>query len=285
MRIMVTGARGQLGSDVMACLRRRGIDCAGVDREDFDLTDAAAVKAAVDEIRPDAIIHCAAYTAVDRAESEPEVCMRVNGLGTKNLASAALAVDAVMMYISTDYVLAGEGEEPQGVDAPIGPRNVYGLSKLQGEQAVREMLERSFIVRSEWIYGAQGSNFVQAILKRSRHDRELDVVDDQVGSPTYSADLAEALCDLILTDHWGTVHITSEGTCSWADFAEEILRQTGSRSRVRRVSSAHFRSAARRPLNSRLDKTSMDEAGLRRLPPWPDALRRYLIAMGIHTVG
>ena len=196
----------------------------------------------------------------------------------------ALACGAALMYISTDYVLSGEGLEPQGTDAPAAPRNVYGLSKLQGEQAVREMMDRYYIVRSEWIYGAHGHNFVRAILRQSRVEREISVVDDQVGSPTYSADLAEALCDLAQTGRWGTYHITNEGVCSWAEFAEEILRLTGSACRVRRVSSAHFRSAARRPLNSRLNKASMDEAGLKRLPEWPEALKRYLLSEGLQTV-
>ncbi|MBR6027605.1 MAG: dTDP-4-dehydrorhamnose reductase [Clostridia bacterium] len=277
MRFLVTGVNGQLGGDVTACLTAQGHACTGVGRSEMNLTDSESIRETVRRCQPEVIIHCAAYTAVDRAESEPETCMLVNAVGTKHLVDAAMETGAALMYISTDYVLSGEGDAPQPVDAPLNPSSIYGLSKLQGEQAVRETMTRAFIVRSEWIFGHRSHNFVKAILDRGAKEKTIDVVADQIGAPTYSLDLAEAICQLAQTAKWGTYHIASEGVCSWAEFAEEILRLTGSDCRVRPVPSESYHTAARRPRNSRLDLSSMDEAGLKRLPDWRDGLRRYLI--------
>lgn len=276
MKILVTGAKGQLGQAVCRALRWRGDHVVPVDAEDFDLTDNDAVRSFVEETQPSAIIHCAAYTAVDKAESEPETSCLVNAGGTLNIARAALSVNAALVYISTDYVFAGQGTEPQETDAPKGPLNVYGLGKLQGEDAIRSLMTRYYIVRTSWVFSAQGSNFVKAIRRLAREKRELRVVGDQVGSPTYAPDLAAFLAALVHSGKYGVYHATNEGECSWAEFAEAIIRGSGLRARVIPVTTAEWKSAARRPLNSRLSKASLDNAGFSRLPPWQDALERCL---------
>lgn len=276
MRIMVTGAAGQLGSAVVGELTARGMNVLGVTRQDFDLTDGEAVKRAVLAYQPDAIIHCAAYTAVDRAESEPDACMASGGMGTLHLVRAALRAGAKLMYISTDYVFSGEGEEPHEADAPLQPLNVYGLSKLQGEEAVRSLMRRYFIVRTSWVFGPGGRNFVATMRRLGRERAAVRVVSDQVGSPTYTADLARLLADMIVTERYGVYHAANEGECSFADLAEEVMRRTGSACRVERISSGQYPAAAKRPLNSRLSKRSLDRAGFARLPHWRDALKRYL---------
>lgn len=276
MKVLVTGVGGQLGWDVVNRLRALRIDCLGVDREDFDLTDLPAVLACVKEYQPDAIIHCAAYTNVDRAETEPEVCASVNGMGTLNMARAALAVNAKLLYVSTDYVFSGTGETPFETNEPYGAQNVYGLTKQQGEEAIRSLMTRYFIVRTSWVFGVHGNNFVRAILRRAASGQPLRVVADQIGSPTYSEDLATLLCDMILTDRYGVYHATNEGFCSWADFAKEIVRLSGLSAQVTPVTTAEYGAVARRPANSRLSKRSLVENGFARLPSWENALERYM---------
>ncbi len=276
MKVLVTGVAGQLGWDVVNRLRALRIDCLGVDREDFDLTDLDAALACVKEYQPDAIIHCAAYTNVDRAETEPEVCAAVNGMGTLNMARAALAVNAKLLYVSTDYVFSGDGERPFETGDPYGAQNVYGLTKQQGEEAIRSVMTRYFIVRASWVFGVHGNNFVRAILRRCASGQPLRVVADQIGSPTYSEDLAALLCDMIQTDRYGVYHATNEGFCSWADFARAIVRLSGSGATVTPVTTAEYGAPARRPANSRLSKRSLDENGFARLPSWEDALERYM---------
>lgn len=276
MRIMVTGAAGQLGSAVVRELTARKMDVRGVTRQDFDLTDGGAVISAVQAYRPDAIIHCAAYTAVDRAESEPDLCMAVGGMGTLHLVRAALNAGAKLMYISTDYVFSGGGEEPHETNAPTQPLNVYGLSKLQGEEAVRSLMQRYFIVRTSWVFGPGGHNFVATMRRLGREKTAVRVVSDQVGSPTYTADIARLLADMIVTERYGIYHAANEGECSFAELAEEVMRLTGSACRVERISSGQYPAAARRPKNSRLSKRSLDRAGFARLPHWRDALKRHL---------
>lgn len=276
MKVLITGGMGQLGTDVMKQLMALRIDAMAVDRTDFDLTDADAVMAAVEAYAPDAIIHCAAYTAVDRAETEPERCAMVNGEGTLNVVRAALAVGAKLVYISTDYVFSGEGDTPFEVNDPYGAKNVYGLTKAQGEEAVRSLMSRYFIVRTAWVFGAYGSNFVKTMLRLGREKSEVSVVNDQFGSPTYTVDLARLLCAMIQTDKFGVYHATNEGFCSWAEFAAEIMRQGRRRCTVRPVSSSEYPVAAKRPANSRLSKRSLDQAGFSRLPSWQNALARYL---------
>lgn len=276
-RILVTGASGQLGRDVCRELRRREIECLGTASSDMDLTDREAVCRRVREYRPDAVIHCAAYTAVDRAEEEPERAFAVNERGTRNLVEGCKETGAKLLYISTDYVFSGEGTEPHETDDPTGPLNVYGKSKLAGEQAVREALEKYFIVRTSWVFGPHGNNFVKAMLRLGQTRPAVEVVSDQIGSPTYTKDLAPLLCGMVQTNRYGTYHATNEGFCSWAEFAKAIFEAGGRQVQVNEILSAQYRCAkATRPLNSRLSKQSLSEAGLAKLPRWRDALARYL---------
>jgi len=295
MKVLVTGVGGQLGHDVMGELARRGIEGIGTDIlpacEGFasyfplDITDGAAVAAKVEALRPDVIVHCAAWTAVDAAEA-PENLAKVRAInvaGTEHLARAAKAVDAKMVYISTDYVFDGQGERPWAPDCTdYRPLNVYGQSKLDGELAVRAALDKFFIVRIAWVFGVNGNNFIRTMLKVGADHDVLRVVDDQVGTPTYTFDLARLLVDMIGTDRYGTYHATNEGGyISWYDFACEIFRQAGYKTRVEPVSTAEYGiSKARRPFNSRLDKTKLVAAGFAPLPDWRDALGRYLTALG-----
>ena len=276
MRVFLTGISGQLGHDTAEELERRGITYCGVSSAQLDITDRDAVFAALREYRPDAVIHCAAYTNVDGAEEDRERCMAVNACGTGYLAEACREINAKMLYVSTDYVFSGEQETPYETDDPTGPLNVYGASKLLGEQYVQEQLHRYFIVRTSWLIGTQGKNFVRTILRLSEDHDTLNVVDDQTGSPTMTADLAPVLCGLICTEHYGIYHVTNEGTCTWADFAEEICRLKNRNTTIVRVTSESYGAKARRPRNSVLSKSSMDAAGLSRLPHWKDALAQYL---------
>lgn len=276
MKIMVTGATGMLGQDVMHALTEQRHHCLGVSTADFDLRDGEAVRQAVLAFRPEAIVHCAAYTAVDRAESEPEVCTAVNGLGTLNVARAAVAVGAKLLYVSTDYVFDGSGDTPREAKDRPQPLNVYGLSKLQGEEAVRGVTSRHFILRISWLFGHGGGSFVRTIRRLGQEKTEIRVVDDQIGSPTYAPDLARLIARMIVTDRYGTYHAANEGFCSFAEFARVILRADRSRCRVLPVTTAEYGSAARRPLNSRLSRRSLDDNGFPRLPAWEDALHRFL---------
>jgi len=276
MKIMVTGAGGQLGLDMCRRLSAAGLDYYGVDMRDFDITRQDQVMKAVTTYLPDAIIHCAAYTAVDKAETEPEKCAAVNAQGTLHMVRAAQEVDAKLMYISTDYVFSGEGTTPFEVNDPYGPKNVYGVTKAQGEEAVKSLLRKHFILRASWVFGHFGKNFVDTMLQKGRENDTLRVVSDQVGSPTYTVDLVELMMEMIQSHQYGVYHATNEGFCSWADFAEEIMRQAGISCRIERVSSEAYAALAKRPKNSRLSKNSLDKNGFRRLPAWQDALRRYL---------
>ena len=276
MKVLVTGYNGQLGWEVVRILEERGVECRGVDVGDFDLTDGPAVKAYVREYGPDVIVHCAAYTAVDKAESEPEYCAAVNGNGTMNMVRAALSVGARMVYISTDYVFSGEGEEPWQEDSPYDPRNVYGLSKVQGEIAVRSLMKRYYLIRTSWVYGIHGKNFVRTMRRLGREKSEVRVVRDQVGSPTYAPDLARVICDLIGTEQFGIYHVTNEGYMSWARFAQLIMAGSGLSCRVVPVPSSEYPTPARRPLNSRLSREKLLETGIEPMPTVENALGRFL---------
>ncbi|MBQ8554474.1 MAG: dTDP-4-dehydrorhamnose reductase [Clostridia bacterium] len=283
MKIMVTGARGLLGQEVIRALLERGHACLGVSSADFDLCDAAATRRAVSDWQPEAIIHCAGYTAVDRAESEPARCMVVNSLGTLNLVRAALRADAKLLYVSTDYVFDGSGDAPRETGAPTGPLNVYGLSKLQGEETVRALMTKFFILRTSWMFGMGGGNFVRTMLCLGSERPRVNVVCDQFGAPTYAPDLAQLICQIIESSRYGVYHGTNEGCCSFAEFANAIMQQGGRRCQVTPIPSSAYPCAARRPLNSRLSKRSLDLAGFRRLPPWEDALARYLTELKNHN--
>ncbi len=276
MKILVTGVKGQLGYDVMNVLRQRQIDCLGADLEDFDITDEAATTAFIINYRPDAVIHCSAYTAVDRAEEDAVRCEKVNVEGTRHIAAACREIGAKMLYLSTDYVFPGTGEDFYEVDDPTGPLSVYGKTKLGGELAVKSLLDRYFIVRIAWVFGKNGNNFVKTMLRLGQQRDQVNVVCDQVGSPTYTADLAPLLCDMVQTEQYGTYHATNEGICSWAEFAAEIFRLSGSQTTVNPIPSSEYPAKAARPFNSRLSKKSLDLAGFSRLPSWQDALARYL---------
>lgn len=276
MRFLVTGVKGQLGHDVMEELALRGHTGVGVDVEEMDITDAQAVDRGIRQAQADGVIHCAAYTAVDAAEDEPEVCMKVNAEGTENIARVCRELDLPMMYISTDYVFDGEGERPWEPDDPCDPLNVYGKSKYLGELAVQKYLEKYYIVRIAWVFGVNGKNFIKAMLNKAKTTDQVKVVDDQVGSPTYTRDLAVLVVDMMETDHYGVYHATNEGICTWYEFAKEIFAQAGIAMEVTPISADEYPAKAKRPHNSRMDKSRLDEKGFRRLPTWQDALKRYL---------
>jgi len=276
MKILVTGVTGQLGYDVVKELNKRHVECVGVGRKEFDITDATATRTFIVGYRPDVVIHCSAYTAVDKAEDEPALCHAVNVNGTENIAKACREIDAKMVYISTDYVFPGTGGKFYEVDDATGPTNVYGKTKLLGEKAVQSILHKYFIVRISWVFGKNGKNFVKTMLRLGKEKQELTVVADQIGSPTYTADLAPLLCDLVLTDKYGVYHVTNEGICSWAEFAVEIMAQAGLHCVIKPIPSCAYPTKATRPLNSRLSKEKLVKAGFHRMPVWQDALHRYL---------
>ena len=276
MKILVTGVKGQLGYDLCRILSDRGIEHLGADIEDFDITDAKATEAFITAYRPDAIIHCSAYTAVDRAEDDVELCTRVNAEGPANIAAVAKQLGAKMMYISTDYVFPGTGETAYSPEDPTGPLSVYGKTKLKGEEAVRAASDRHFIVRISWVFGINGNNFVKTMLRLAETRTDLNVVADQIGSPTYTYDLSRLLCDMIVTDKFGTYHATNEGLCSWAEFAAEIMRLGGKSTAIHPIPTSEYPTRAVRPLNSRMSKDKLEENGFCRLPHWKDALARYL---------
>ena len=276
MKVLVTGTKGQLGYDVVNELEKRGHTAIAVDIEEMDITDAVSVEKVITEAEVDAVIHCAAYTAVDVAEDNVELCRRVNAEGTENIAKVCKKLDLKMIYISTDYVFDGEGERPWEPDDERHPLNVYGQTKYEGELAVEKHLEKYFIVRIAWVFGVNGKNFIKTMLKLSETHEELNVVDDQVGSPTYTYDLAVLLVDMAESDKYGRYHATNEGLCTWYQFAKEIFRQAGVEVKVNPVTSDMFPAKAKRPKNSRMSKEKLDVNGFHRLPTWQNALERYL---------
>lgn len=276
MKVLVTGTKGQLGYDVVNELEKRGHTAVAVDIEEMDITDAVSVERVITEAEVEAVIHCAAYTAVDAAEDNVEICRRVNAEGTENIAKVCKKLDLKMIYISTDYVFDGEGERPWEPDDERHPLNVYGQTKYEGELAVEKYLEKYFIVRIAWVFGVNGKNFIKTMLKLSETHEELNVVDDQVGSPTYTYDLAVLLMDMVESDKYGRYHATNEGLCTWYEFAKEIFRQAGVEVKVNPVTSDMFPAKAKRPKNSRMSKEKLDANGFHRLPTWQDALERYL---------
>lgn len=276
MKVLVTGVKGQLGYDVMAELAKRNIESIGVDIDEMDITDKISVEKVIGEAAPDVVVHCAAYTAVDAAEDNEALCRRVNADGTRNIAEVCKKLDCKMVYISTDYVFDGQGTRPWEPDDERHPLNVYGQTKYEGELAVQENLSRYFIVRIAWVFGKNGKNFVKTMLKLAETHDKLTVVNDQFGSPTYTYDLARLLVDMIQTDKYGIYHATNEGICTWYEFACEIFRQAGVKIEVTPVPASEYPTKAKRPENSRLDKSKLTENGFERLPSWQDALRRYI---------
>ena len=296
MKVFVTGVGGQLGYDVMNELKKRGIEGIGsdilpeCDRYDcyipMDITNAEQVEKVIASVKPDAVIHCAAWTAVDAAEEQenrPKV-KAINADATRNIAKVCKAIDAKMMYISTDYVFDGQGQEPWLPDCrEYSPLNVYGETKLEGELAVSSLLEKYFIVRIAWVFGLNGKNFIKTMLSVGKKYDTVRVVNDQIGTPTYTYDLARLLVDMIVTDKYGYYHATNEGGyISWYDFTKEIFRLAGYTTSVIPVTTAEYGlSKAARPFNSRLDKSKLVENGFTPLPDWKDALNRYLKVISV----
>ena len=280
MKIFVTGVRGQLGHDIMLELAKRNIDGFGVDIEEMDITDPKAVEQVIGDAAPDAVIHCAAWTAVDAAEDNEEKCRLVNASGTENIARVCGNRGIPMMYFSTDYVFDGEGERPWKPEDKPDPLNIYGLTKYEGELAVQRYVpDRNFILRIQWVYGLNGKNFVKTMLKLAETHDHLTVVDDQTGSPTYTPDIARLAVDMILTDKFGSYHVANAGYCTWCEFAKEIFRLAGKEVVVEPVTSEAFAAKARRPHNSRMDISKVTANGFEPLPAWQDALSRYLTVL------
>ena len=275
MKVLVTGVNGQLGHDIVEECQKRNIEAIGVDVKEMDITDAHKVDEVITETKPDAIIHCAAWTAVDKAEDEVEQCRKVNRDGTKHIVDVCERLDLPLMYFSTDYVFDGQGEEPWNEYDERHPLNIYGKTKYEGELEV-ERLKKHFIIRISWVFGINGGNFIKTMLRLGKERKEVSVVNDQIGSPTYTYDLARLCVDMIQTKEYGTYHATNEGICSWYEFACEIFKQAKMDVIVHPVDSTQFPTRAVRPKNSRMNKTELDKHGFTRLPSWQDALERYL---------
>ena len=298
MKVLVTGVKGQLGYDVVNELEKQNIEAVGVDIEEMDITGSASVNKFIKEVNPDAVIHCAAWTAVDAAEDEDkkEKVKLVNVDGTQNIANVCKELDIKMMYISTDYVFNGEGTEPWQPDCKdYAPQNVYGQTKLDGELAVANTLDKYFIVRIAWVFGKNGNNFIKTMLKVGKNHNQLKVVSDQIGTPTYTFDLAKLLVSMIVTDKYGYYHATNEGGyISWWDFTKEIFKQatelgydrySEENITVTPVTTAEYGvSKAKRPFNSRLDKSKLVANGFTPLPTWQDAVSRYLKEIDIKSL-
>ncbi len=277
MKVLVTGVKGQLGYDVVRELQKRGHEAVGVDIDEMDITDASAVERVMTEVQPDAVIHCSAYTAVDRAEEEIEICRRVNVDGTENIAKICKKLNSKMLYLSTDYIFSGDGERPWEPDDEASPLNAYGQSKYDGELVLKKYVEKYFIVRISWVFGINGNNFIKTMLRLGRENGAVKVVDDQIGSPTYTYDLARLLVDMIQSDRYGAYHATNEGICSWYEFAKEIFQAAGMGNvSVTPVKSGEFPVKAKRPKNSRMSKEKLVANGFSLLPAWQDAVARYI---------
>ncbi|MCI5883715.1 MAG: dTDP-4-dehydrorhamnose reductase [Eubacterium sp.] len=277
MKVLVTGVKGQLGYDVVRELQSRGHEAIGVDIEEMDITDETAVSRVMEETAPEAVIHCSAFTAVDRAEEEQELCYKVNVQGTENIAKMCQKLGCKMLYLSTDYIFSGEGQRPWEPEDTPSPLNAYGQSKYQGEVALRQYVDKYFIVRISWVFGINGNNFIKTMLRLGKENGAVKVVDDQIGSPTYTFDLAKLLVDMIETEQYGAYHATNEGICSWYEFAKEIFQEANMKEvTVTPVSSEEFPVKAKRPKNSRMSKEKLVQNGFSLLPSWQDAVKRYI---------
>lgn len=275
MKLLVTGYNGQLGYDVVNEAHSRGIEAVGVDIQEMDITNKQQVNDVIKTGNYDAVVHCAAWTAVDKAEEMVDVCRKVNVEGTQNIVDVCKELDIPVMYFSTDYVFSGEGTEPWNEYDNRTPLNVYGQTKYEGELAV-ETYPKHFIIRIAWVFGKNGNNFIKTMLRLGKEKGAVSVVDDQIGSPTYTYDLSKLVVDMIQTEKYGTYHATNEGLCSWYEFACEIFKQANMDIKVTPVDSNAFPAKAKRPKNSRMNKSELDKNGFNRLPSWQDALKRYL---------
>lgn len=276
MKILITGANGQLGFDVIKQLKSNEIEYLGTDRESLDITNQQEVKKSIVEYCPDVVIHCAAYTSVDKAEDEKEVCYNINVLGTKYVAEACKEINAKMVYISTDYVFDGEGDQPFDIDDKPNPINYYGKTKYEGELLVQQLVEKHFIVRVSWLFGEHGSNFVKTMIRLGNVRNCISVVGDQFGSPTYTSDLARFIVQVIDTDKYSIYHVTNEGFYSWYEFALQIFKSAGMEVSVSKVTTENYPSKARRPKNSKLSKSELDSKGFDRLPTVESSLKRLI---------
>lgn len=276
MKVLVTGANGQLGYNVVKELQKQNIECYGAARKDFDIVDFNGTEKFIANYMPDVVIHCAAYTYVDKAEDEQGLCYLVNASATENIAEICKKINAKMLYISTDYVFDGTKDGFYEVEDEPNPINVYGKTKLLGEQAVQRILDKYFIVRISWVFGEHGNNFVKTMLRFGKERKEINVVADQYGSPTYTADLAPLLIEMIKTDKYGIYHATNEGVCTWAEFAEEIFKIFGMDIKVNHIMTAEYPTRAKRPMNSRLSKKSLLNNGFRLLTNWQSAVKNCL---------
>lgn len=275
MKVLVTGVKGQLGYDIVKECEKRNIEAIGVDIDEMDITNAIQVQEVITNAKVDAVIHCAAWTAVDKAEDEIDLCRKVNKDGTENIVNVCKNLDIPMMYFSTDYVFNGQGKEPWKEYDKREPLNIYGQTKYEGELAV-ESYKKHFIVRISWVFGLNGNNFIKTMLRLGKERGEISVVNDQIGSPTYTKDLAVLCVDMIQTEKYGKYHVTNEGSCSWYEFVCEIFKQANLEVKVNPVDSNAFPVKATRPKNSRMSKEQLDKNNFNRLPTWEDALSRYL---------
>lgn len=279
MKCLITGAHGQLGYDVIRELKLRDYDdIVALGHEDMDITDEKEVKNVITSIRPDVVFHCAAYTKVDQAEDEEDICKAVNQEGTRQIAMACKEIDAKLIYISTDYVFDGEKIGEYTTEDIPNPKNVYGMSKYLGEQ-YSKINPKTYIVRISWVFGINGKNFIKTMLKLAQDRNEISVVCDQIGSPTYTVDLAKLLVDMAESEKYGTYHATNEGFCSWADLAEYVFERNGLDVTIHRIPTSSYPQKAPRPLNSKLSKNRLEEAGFARLPDWHDAVNRFQLEL------
>lgn len=282
MKVLVTGANGQLGYDVVKELQKRNIECYGAMRQDFDIVDFEATENFIKNYMPDAVIHCAAYTAVDKAEDEQGVCYLVNASATENIAEICKKINAKMLYISTDYVFDGTKDGFYEVDDKPNPINVYGKTKLLGEQAVQRILDKYFIVRISWVFGEHGNNFVKTMLHLGKERKEINVIADQYGSPTYTIDLAPLLVEMIQTEKYGIYHATNEGVCTWVEFAEEIFKIAGMDVKVNHITTAEYPTRAKRPMNSRLSKVKLKNNRFKIFRIWQKATKEFIEQQETH---
>ena len=278
--ILVTGSTGQLGSDVVKELLKRGYSTLSPNRSELNLCSEDNIRNYILNSNCEAIVHCAAYTQVDKAEDEKDLCIKINATATKHIVKCAKILDIPMIYISTDYVFDGTKDGEYTENDETNPINIYGESKLAGEKYVQEILDKYYIVRTSWVFNINGKNFIETMLRLSKANNQLSIVNDQIGSPTYTKDLSRLLVDMLETSKYGLYHATNEGYCSWYEFANTIFKLANINIDIRAINSNEYASRAKRPLNSKLSKDKLIEYGFKPLPHWEDALKDYLIRRG-----
>lgn len=278
--ILVTGSTGQLGSDVVKELLKRGYSTLSPNRSELNLCSEDNIRNYILNSNCEAIVHCAAYTQVDKAEDEKDLCIKINATATKHIAKCAKILDIPMIYISTDYVFDGTKDGEYTENDETNPINIYGESKLAGEKYVQEILDKYYIVRTSWVFNINGKNFIETMLRLSKANNQLSIVNDQIGSPTYTKDLSRLLVDMLETSKYGLYHATNEGYCSWYEFADTIFKLANINIDIKAINSNEYASRAKRPMNSKLSKDKLIEYGFKPLPHWEDALKDYLIRRG-----